>query len=261
MSCPSCGGTRREAIAPGYWRCTSQVTLMAPGPGPYGKPGPPEIAVARECGAAYQEGARVATGQMCECSTFAVGVCGDCGTPVCGTHSLMRGDIRVCRTCAARRDHERTVAEQRVQERKLQVFEREEEAKRAVEEATEIRCRDVISALRAAGSPGVVRVAPWPRKRLQRATHVAWALYKQTEHHTYPHNDGWSTRPDTVFTYYVGVTPDEEIFKLSPSRKGAGLRPQPGELVNGTQVTGGYLRTEQTLAALSDIARAHGVFR
>ena len=33
---------------------------------------------------------------LCACSTFAIGVCGECGKPVCGKHSAISGDLRLC---------------------------------------------------------------------------------------------------------------------------------------------------------------------
>jgi hypothetical protein len=35
----------------------------------------------------------------CKCHTFAIGTCGRCGRPVCGDHSRLADDERVCVTC------------------------------------------------------------------------------------------------------------------------------------------------------------------
>jgi hypothetical protein len=107
MRCPSCGGTQREAIAPGYWRCTSTVATVnaAPGPGAANPAYGPAV-IGREehrvCGFTYQEGTRTLN-QLCECGsngrcgTFAVGRCVECDRFVCGDHSARHDDQRLCR--------------------------------------------------------------------------------------------------------------------------------------------------------------------
>lgn len=54
--------------------------------------------------------------QVCSCGTFAVGLCRDCGDPVCGDHSLMAGGQRVCLQCAQVRQ-DRQVREERAADR------------------------------------------------------------------------------------------------------------------------------------------------
>lgn len=117
MSCPACGGSSRSPVAPGYWTCTSTVVTRRPGPALYGQPGPPEIIEQVLCGHRYQEGG-VAAGNapQCGCGTFAIGACAECGKPVCGTHSALIGDRRICGddAPAARAEAERLAAEQRL---------------------------------------------------------------------------------------------------------------------------------------------------
>ena len=95
MLCPSCGGTDREAIAPGYWRCRSRIVADVVPPGVASNPGPAPIPVSGPCGREYQE----ASGPQaleCDCGTFAIGRCAVCGTPVCGLHGRMFRDQRLC---------------------------------------------------------------------------------------------------------------------------------------------------------------------
>ena len=54
------------------------------------------------CGHRYQAGTPVTT-QVCSCGTFALGLCQDCGAPVCGDHSRMVSSHRICKSCAQAR--------------------------------------------------------------------------------------------------------------------------------------------------------------
>lgn len=109
MRCPECGGSDREPIAPGLWRCTSRriETVLREGPG-FGHPnpsrGPPVIPAQRSvtCGAEYQEGAPTTAELACGCGTFAIGRCAECGDPVCGTHSAVADGRRLCSRDMAR---------------------------------------------------------------------------------------------------------------------------------------------------------------
>jgi hypothetical protein len=84
----------------GFWLCTSArwVTEEIGGPG---RTDPClGLGVLFEkrrivCRAEYQEGDS-GTSLLCACSTFAIGVCGECGKPVCGKHSAISGDLRLC---------------------------------------------------------------------------------------------------------------------------------------------------------------------
>ena len=54
------------------------------------------------CGHRYQAG-QPGTAQVCSCGTFAIGLCQDCGNPVCGDCSLIVAGQRLCRPCAKSR--------------------------------------------------------------------------------------------------------------------------------------------------------------
>jgi hypothetical protein len=105
MSCPSCGGTVRQQIAPGYWRCLTQLHSRYRGPGVAGHPemGPEFLDHVRTCGRKYQEGAPVTDAPECHCGTFAIGRCAACQSPVCGDHSALVGEVRMCLACAKER--------------------------------------------------------------------------------------------------------------------------------------------------------------
>ena len=94
MACPRCGGEDRKLVAPGYFECTSLMPVMQ-GLTPAGVPVPGSAS----CGHRYQEGAPVSATGTCTCRTFAIGTCGQCGRPICGDHSRLADDERVCVTC------------------------------------------------------------------------------------------------------------------------------------------------------------------
>ena len=60
----------------------------------------------RVCGHRYQEGGPGvgAILDMCSCGTFAIGRCSECGSSVCGLHSALRADRRLCLEHAAAED-------------------------------------------------------------------------------------------------------------------------------------------------------------
>lgn len=105
MACPVCTQLDREPIAPGYWRCTSWVTatdyVMMPTPGtpPHlGIMSPQPVRRSVRCNTEYQEmsGGVTATAPCGVCGTFSIALCQDCGVPVCGIHSDLRADRRLC---------------------------------------------------------------------------------------------------------------------------------------------------------------------
>lgn len=108
MACPTCGGTDREAIAPGYYRCTTAVRLPTR-PDPLDDYGPSRVAEYAPCGIEYQEGVNSQPTDACACGTFAIGRCAICGRPVCGTHSRV-ADVRLCLDDLAVREQERREA-------------------------------------------------------------------------------------------------------------------------------------------------------
>lgn len=90
MPCPSCGGTARNEIAPGYFHCVSDRMEVHPTGGFDGRP----IPVSVECGIYYQEvqGSGVPGQPICDCGTFAVRRCVRCSQPLCGTHGKPMGE-------------------------------------------------------------------------------------------------------------------------------------------------------------------------
>ena len=85
--CPTCGGTAAEAIAPGYFRCTTEVAETDS----WGD------TVRRRCGKEYHEGSDAVTGTpKCACGTFAIGQCQECNAAVCGDHSRLVDGRRLC---------------------------------------------------------------------------------------------------------------------------------------------------------------------
>lgn len=98
MACPACGGTERQLLAPGYYRCTSVVTIVVPGFGPGGRPvAEPH---ARVCDTTYQEGFG---GVPCaEHSLYSIGVCRECkAEPICGDCAG-----RTCLRCRRKQEKE-----------------------------------------------------------------------------------------------------------------------------------------------------------
>ena len=119
MACPSCGGTERTAIAPGYFECTTPgiTTWVDMVPDGRGGARPLEQSSTQPCGERYQEGVPpMAHGDTCECGTFAIGNCQECGTPVCGDHSGLFGGRRLCA-----RDNERLRAARAEEIRRQQI--------------------------------------------------------------------------------------------------------------------------------------------
>lgn len=78
-TCPQCGGAEAKQLAPGYFECESTRD--------------DEV-----CGHRYQEGPGSigVNSPMCHCGTFAIGQCAECGIWVCGTHSSIRDEQRLC---------------------------------------------------------------------------------------------------------------------------------------------------------------------
>lgn len=94
MACPRCGGEDRRVIAPGYFECASLIPVTQ-GLTPAGVPVPGSAA----CGHRYQGGTPVNAAGVCACQTNAIGTCAECARPVCGDHSELAEDKRICVTC------------------------------------------------------------------------------------------------------------------------------------------------------------------
>lgn len=88
MSCPTCSGTTRSPIAPGYWQCQSLREVRHQGPGFHDiTKGPPVVIEHLPCGTRYHDGPPADSAAECSCGTFAIGRCAECRQPVCGLHS------------------------------------------------------------------------------------------------------------------------------------------------------------------------------
>lgn len=112
MSCPTCKGTERTPLAYGYWRCQSKVTdtytVPVPAPGlplSLGIMAPWVQQVVRECGTEYHDFSSMEDDMLyCFCSTGAIGRCADDGRMVCGFHSDLRENRRLCSECLIKFD-------------------------------------------------------------------------------------------------------------------------------------------------------------
>lgn len=93
--CPRCGGTSAQQIAPGYYQCTSNDS--------YGD----------RCTHRYQVGTDFHN-NLCQCGTLAIGRCVDCGNWICGDHSSLAGNERICNKDARARTEARELREQEV---------------------------------------------------------------------------------------------------------------------------------------------------
>lgn len=91
--CPTCKGRERRQIAPGYWECRSQRLVGMQG---YGRMQSP---IFEPCLARYQEADALMPVAKCSCGTFAIGVCVECDSPVCGDCSAIYKGRRLCRSC------------------------------------------------------------------------------------------------------------------------------------------------------------------
>lgn len=84
VECPQCGSGMRRPISPGYWECLGTLVYEVPvydrGPAA----APTMIPQGRRCGHRYADGIPGTATLTCSCGTFAIGLCTDCGQPVCG---------------------------------------------------------------------------------------------------------------------------------------------------------------------------------
>jgi hypothetical protein len=109
LNCPSCGGTNRRLLAPGFYQCESQIESVvldwAPAPGMIPGPGVPMVPIPsslyRVCGNRYQEGSPIGNAPSCRCGMFAVGRCATCGLAVCGKDGEFVEGYLMCRAHAA----------------------------------------------------------------------------------------------------------------------------------------------------------------
>jgi hypothetical protein len=135
VGCPRCGGRIRHEIAPGWWRCLEEVYIGervvgedrgVPVTRPVTRP------VMESCNAEYPEAGDsgvAAAGRLCACGTYPIGVCQECGAPLCGDHSSFEAGRRICtqhvsdrRRAAEQQAAERALAKREAQRRELDEF-------------------------------------------------------------------------------------------------------------------------------------------
>jgi hypothetical protein len=100
MPCPSCGGTVRLTLAPGFFECRSARVWETPSPI---HPALGHTTNQATCGMRYQEGQQATTVECVLCGLFAVGRCRTCSDPVCGVHAQAGPAGVECSTCHGRR--------------------------------------------------------------------------------------------------------------------------------------------------------------
>lgn len=101
MSCPTCGGTDRVAVAPGYFRCTTENLEVHPGAGLDGT----DVGGTVRCQREYHEATGMTRAQVCRCGTFAVRRCTGCQVALCGDCSVADPGSEATRwLCAGCRD-------------------------------------------------------------------------------------------------------------------------------------------------------------
>lgn len=108
MACPICGGETRSKIAPGLWRCETvrHETWLEAVPRPVGPRG--EVAHVQEqrersflCQAEYAErDSTDPTTAACQCGIYSIGLCVECGVPLCGEHGDRTLKQFRCKPCA-----------------------------------------------------------------------------------------------------------------------------------------------------------------
>ncbi len=154
----------REPIALGYWRfVTSTLTEKTTWvPDHIGGRRPLTESVPTVCQAEYQEGDGSGTA-LCECSTFAIGICARCKAPVCGMHSRLTVEGRLCNQHAAEFDE---AAKLKAAQRRRQQHEEGQRVLRAGIEYTRSFINAFVDAMAEAGNPGAVSVGGdlygWP---------------------------------------------------------------------------------------------------
>lgn len=131
-ACPQCGGAQLSQIAPGYFECHSRRDEDG------------------TCGHRFQVSAGGSVMEVCSCGTFAIGYCARCGTPVCGDHSGLHGDERLCAT--------HLTGEQQAATRRIATDERQRV------DAFDRLLDSFVDVAREAGSPGLTRFRLCPDK-------------------------------------------------------------------------------------------------
>lgn len=227
MPCPKCGGLDSEPLAPGVWRCRSTVIVQTGGPGltDY-RLGPPVISRAVACGFEYADGS---AGHMplCWCSTYSIGKCSSCQTPVCGLHSaLWDGQHRLCGRCwderitSRKADEAAALEEARREKEATDLAMRERSRMRLSVNATaRERIAAVLQALGSRGNPGSERITLRLELSVVRPTEHrrAWLLgegrtedTEQERKYASSLRDGWSRKE------YMVTDNGEYLVRVGP---------------------------------------------
>lgn len=212
MSCPACGGASAELLAPGLARCSSIIhdssaTGMPPNMGV-----PAFIEHSRVCGCEYQVAPEAPAGSMdsCSCGTYAIGRCVRCAKPVCGYHSGLHGDERLCTSHINEMYQRQNVmqAEERRAKEQLEADERAEVARLIAE---------FFPRMATAGSPGLVDL--WasgggsgksPESKWRTPPRWQGWLLGEVSYPVTVNRDGYGTA-----TAVIGVTPDRQWLSVS----------------------------------------------
>jgi hypothetical protein len=236
-SCPVCGSNENRQIAPNYWECrgTRRVPTGAP---PSGAQGAHDRIVA--CGERYATGATGVVASLCYCGTDSIGTCQRCGTRVCGDHSRLREDSRVCKRCLDIEAEEARIAADAAKIREVQAL-----------EDTNARLRAEVSAflrsMAAAGNPGAIPCWRERPGRFGKPAWLGWPVGVNREART--GNDGFS---NDLFQEAILATTGEYL-RVQARPKG---RPACALAVN----CGGLsLRLTEIVATLRVVANEHGV--
>lgn len=102
MDCPQCGGSSHRTIASGYFECTSVVLITqrdwVPDVTRPGAMRPLDVQSHSTCRHRWHErDASLPPVPTCSaCGTFAISLCFECGTPICGDHSKLMEPGRLC---------------------------------------------------------------------------------------------------------------------------------------------------------------------
>lgn len=134
---------------------------MVPGPGygapPTGQFGPQFIQSAVRCGTLYLEMTPAAfpTPPLCDCGTYAIGVCRDCEQPVCGFHSTLYDGVRLHHQHVSEREERKRIREeQRAEEARRRAEEEQRQRDEQVQQRARTRDRKCINrACEAVGLP------------------------------------------------------------------------------------------------------------
>ena len=96
VACPRCGGNISGASGSRLLAVRERGGRRRPGPENAQAGAYAAFDARADCGCTYQDRAEPQSAPSCYCGTFAVGTCTDCGMLVCGDHSALLGDRRLC---------------------------------------------------------------------------------------------------------------------------------------------------------------------